>query len=150
MARPKKVEEKAETKIEKKKEGFFATSGRRKTAIARIFLYHEKGEFLVNEKPFNEYFSSEEQKLAWLRPFHVVGVSHPQSDFGATIKVAGSGKNSQFDATVLAISKALSMYNSEYSLLLRKQGFLTRDSREVERKKPYLRKARKAPQYSKR
>lgn len=149
MARPKKVE-KIEVKEEKKKEGFFATSGRRKTAIARVFLYPEKGEFLVNEKPFSEYFASEEQKLAWLKPFHVVGVSHPESYFGATIKVEGSGKNSQFDATVLAVSKALSMYNPEYSLLLRKQGLLTRDSREVERKKPYLRKARKAPQYSKR
>lgn len=157
MPRTKKAVEASET-IEKsevketksKKVDLFSTCGRRKSAVARVFLYSEKGDFTVNGLPINDYFISEKQKTGWLRPFHTVGVSHPGTVYSATIKVAGSGKNSQFDAVVLGLSRALVESNAEFRPLLRKQGLLTRDSREVERKKPFLRKARKAPQYSKR
>jgi small subunit ribosomal protein S9 len=125
-------------------------TGRRKTATARVFLYEKGGDFTVNDKPIEECFLSEKEILAWQKPFHLVGVSHPQSKFTMTAKIAGSGVTSQLGALVHGISQALSAISEENRLILRKNGFLTRDSRMVERKKPYLRKARKAPQYSKR
>ena len=85
-----------------------------------------------------------------MRPFHIVGISHPESKFSGTFKVHGSGKNSQLEAVVHSISRALAKAQAEWSLILRRNGFLTRDSRMVERKKPNLHKARKAQQYSKR
>lgn len=137
----------AETKIKK---DFIAGTGRRKTATARVFLWDEKGEITVNEKDITEYFPSEKEQIRWTRPFHLIGVSHPKAKFSASIKVKGSGKSAQLDAVVHGLSVALSTLNIEYSEILKKQGLLTRDPRMVERKKPYLHKARKAPQYSKR
>jgi small subunit ribosomal protein S9 len=124
--------------------------GRRKTAIASIFLKKEKGKFLINNRPINEYFESEKDQAKWVKPFFVAGISNPELTYSATIKVSGSGKTGQVEAVALAISKALIQDLPELRSSLRKQGLLTRDSRMVERKKPYLRKARKAPQYSKR
>ena len=131
-------------------EKLIATSGRRKTAVARIFLWERKGEITVNGMDIDTYFPAEKDKSKWLKPFHLVGVSHPSSVFEVSLKVEGSGKSSQLGAIVLAVSKALSSLNEENNLILRKHGFLTRDSRMVERKKYFLKKARKAPQYSKR
>ncbi len=125
-------------------------TGRRKTAVARLFLYTEKGDFFVNDKPIDEYFESEQAKATWMRPFHAVGISHPMSQFSGTVKIHGSGKSAQADALMLAFARALDLVNEEYSSAIRKQGLLTRDSRMVERKKPFLKKARKRPQYSKR
>lgn len=125
-------------------------TGRRKTAVARVFLYEDRGEIIVNEMPIEDYFPSEKAQVVWLKPFHLIGVSHPKSKYAATIKVHGSGKNAQLEAVVHGISKALASIDPEFSDLLRKNSMLTRDSRMVERKKPYLKKARKAPQYSKR
>jgi small subunit ribosomal protein S9 len=125
-------------------------TGRRKTAVARIFLYEKKGEFTVNDKPIKDYFPSELEQSSWLRPFHTIGVAHPESKFSATIKIFGSGKNAQMGALIHGLSHALSKMSEEWSMILRKQGFLTRDPRMVERKKPGLHKARKATQYSKR
>ena len=127
-----------------------ATSGRRKTATARLFLNKGKGTFLVNNVDIEEYFSTEKEKLAWMYPFHLIGVSHPLSKFNATIKVAGSGKSAQLGAIVLAFSKALATMSEENQQILRRNGFLTRDSRMVERKKYWFKKARKKPQFSKR
>ncbi len=149
-----KLEEPTEKKDEitprSKKEKVFIATGRRKSSIAKVFLYPKKGDFLVNGVPLDEYFTSEECKTQWLRPFHIVGVSHPASTYSASVKVMGSGKSSQFDAMVLGFSRALVIASPEFRPILRKQGLLTRDSREVERKKYFLRKARKRPQYSKR
>jgi small subunit ribosomal protein S9 len=125
-------------------------TGRRKTAVARVFLKEEKGEFVVNGMDIQKYFDSEVQLTKWVRPFHLIGVSHPKSRFSASIKVQGSGKSAQADAVTLGIARALSKIDEEFSKILRKQGLMTRDSRMVERKKPFLHKARKAPQYSKR
>lgn len=125
-------------------------TGRRKNAIARVFLKEDKGEFIVNGEDIQEYFSSKSIQNKWVRPFHLIGVSHPKSKYSATIKVKGSGKSAQMDAVVHGISRALAKASEEMSKLLRKQGLLTRDPRMVERKKPFLHKARKAPQYSKR
>jgi small subunit ribosomal protein S9 len=140
-------EEKETTKI---KANFISGTGRRKTAVARVFLYDEKGEFIINDMDIQKYFPSEVDQTKWIKPFHLIGVSHPKARFSATIKVAGSGKLAQMDAVVHGISRALASMNDEFRKALSKQGMLTRDPRMVERKKPFLHKARKAPQYSKR
>jgi len=145
--RKKSLGEKAEMKVE---EGFVSGTGRRKTAVARVFLYQNKGDILVNGMPIGEYFPSENAEVTWKKPFHALGFSHPTSKFSATIKVHGSGKSSQLDAVVLGLSRALASINEEYAVRMSQEGLLTRDSRMVERKKYWLRKARKAPQYSKR
>ena len=140
-----KVQERA--KIEP---NFFSGTGRRKTAVARVFMWDDKGEITVNGMDINEYFPSEKEQIAWTRPFHILGISHPKAKFKASIKVAGSGKSAQLGAVAHGISVALSRMNEEYSVMLHKQGLMTRDSRMVERKKSNLHKARKASQYSKR
>jgi len=141
----------AEEKVTKTlKKGFITGTGRRKTAVARVFLWETKGDFIVNNQKLDEYFPAEVDKIKWEKPFHAIGISHPEAKFSASIKTSGSGKSSQLDAIVLGISRALSKIDPEFDKSLRKQGFLTRDSRMVERKKPFLRKARKRPQYSKR
>jgi small subunit ribosomal protein S9 len=156
---PKMKEEiKEEIKAEKEKvkdtkpskKGFFVGTGRRKTAIARVFLWDKKGEFTVNGVSINDYFESDVDKTKWEKPFHAIGVSHPEAKYSATIKTAGSGKPSQMDAIILGIARALSKIDDEFDKVLRKQSFMTRDSRMVERKKPFFHKARKKPQYSKR
>jgi len=136
--------------LEKKSAATHIATGRRKTAVASIFLKTEKGKFIVNNKPIDEYFPTEKDKNRWMKPFFVAGISSPNQSYSATIKVSGSGKTGQIGAVSLAISKVLCLVMPELRPSLRKQGLLTRDSRMVERKKPYLRKARKAPQYSKR
>jgi len=145
-----KIKSEETTQVAKVKQGFISGTGRRKTAVARTFLYSEKGDFTINDMQINDYFPTEKEKLKWMKPFHLIGVSHPNAQFNATIKVVGSGKSAQLGAVVHSISRALSKLNEEYSNILRKQGLLTRDPRMVERKKPFLRKARKSPQYSKR
>lgn len=142
-AKPKKTKQAS-------KKNFITGTGRRKTSVARVFLYETKGEFIINGSKVEEYFSSDVDKIKWEKPFHAIGVSHPEAKFSATIKASGSGKSSQLDAVILGISRALSKVDEEYEKILSKQGFLTRDSRMVERKKPFLHKARKRPQYSKR
>lgn len=132
------------------KENLIIATGRRKTAVARVFLYPEKGDFYVNDKKIDEFFTKEKETLAWKKPFHIIGVSHPTTQFRGTVKVSGSGPSAQLDAVVHGISRALAEINDEYRSALSKSGLLTRDPRMVERKKYYLRKARKRPQYSKR
>jgi small subunit ribosomal protein S9 len=146
---PKKIntEIKETTKV---KPQFISGTGRRKTAVAKVFLYDQKGEFTVNDMDIETYFPSEIDQTKWVKPFHLIGVSHPKARFSCSIKVFGSGKLSQMGAIVHGISRALASMNEEYKKVLAKQGMLTRDSRMVERKKPFLHKARKAPQYSKR
>ena len=140
-----------EVKEERKSKGeLFTGTGRRKTSTARVFLWEKKGDFTVNEMSINDYFESNVDKVKWEKPFHAIGISHPEAKYSATIKVAGSGKPSQMDAIVLGIARALSKMDEEFEKILSKQGFMTRDSRMVERKKPFLHKARKRPQYSKR
>lgn len=124
--------------------------GRRKTAVASVFLKKSKGKILVNGMSIEDYFPTEESKMKWMKPFFAIGVSSPEQSYSATIKVQGSGKVGQLGAVVLGLSRALVKALPETTSVFRKQGLLTRDPRMVERKKPYLRKARKAPQYSKR
>ena len=134
----------------KENQNLIITSGRRKTATASVFMTSEKGSITVNEKPIESYFPSEKENLIWRKPFFLLGIANPEAKYNLSIKVKGSSKSSQLGAVSLAISKALSLLNEEFSVLLKKNGMLTRDPRMVERKKPNLRKARKASQFSKR
>ncbi len=143
-------EETTTKKVTKGKKKFYAGTGRRKESVARVWLYDEKGEFTVNGKPIKEYFTSREETLEWVKPFHAIGISHPQSKFSASIKVHGGGKSGQLGAVRLGLARALVELDSENKAVLRTAGLLTRDPRQVERKKPFFRKARKKPQYSKR
>ncbi len=132
------------------KKGFISGTGRRKTSTARVFIWNEKGDITVNGKDIEAYFPIEKEQIKWLRPFHLIGVSHPKAKFSVSIKVSGSGRSGQLGAIVHGISRALAKMDPEYHTILAKQGLMTRDPRMVERKKPFLHKARKAPQYSKR
>ena len=148
-----KVLEKSEPKVKKpaeKKAKIFYGLGRRKRSVARIWLKEEKGDIVINDKLVTDFFASEKAKTDWQKPFHIVGVAHPTAKFSATVKLFGGGKTSQVEALALGISKALISYNEEFRAKLRNAGLLTRDSRVVESKKYYKRKARKKQQYSKR
>lgn len=129
---------------------FYTGVGRRKTSIARVWLYSDKGEIMVNDKKISDYFVGSEETLEWVKPFHAVGIAHPQSKYSATIKVAGGGKSSQLEAVRLGLARSLIDSDETFKTVLRDNDLLTRDSRKVERKKPFLSKARKKPQYSKR
>jgi len=125
-------------------------SGRRKTAVASVFLKNEKGSIKVNQLDVEKYFPSEKELATFKKPFYLLGIASPESRFDISIKVTGSSKPSQLGAVVLAVSKALSDLNPENNEILKKNDMLTRDPRMVERKKPNLRKARKGAQFSKR
>jgi small subunit ribosomal protein S9 len=143
--------EKTVTTTKKSKNGaFYSGTGRRKSAVARVWLKNEKGEIYVNNKLIKDYFSSPYETLEWVKPFHTIGVSHPQSKFSATIKVHGGGMKAQVEAVRHGIARALILLDKEFKAILRSADLVTRDPREVERKKPFLTKARKRPQYSKR
>lgn len=142
--------QKATTSSSKSKKNLITGTGKRKTAVARVFLYETKGEFTVNGVDINQYFPTEQAQAKWMKPFHAIGVAHPTSKYSATIKVQGSGPAAQLSAVVHGFSRALSTMSDEFSEVLRKNDLLTRDPRMVERKKYWLKKARKAPQYSKR
>ena len=126
-------------------------TGRRKTAVARVFLYKKPGKVLINDKSPEDYFVDMPfDKQIWKRPFNLLGISDPTKEYDISIKVHGSGKSAQLGAVVHGISWALANLDEDYAETLRSHDMLTRDSRMVERKKYWLRKARKTPQYSKR
>ena len=133
-----------------KKKEFFTGTGRRKSSVARVWLYDAKGEIMINDKPIKEYFPSREDVLEWVKPFHAIGVSHPQAKFSASIKVSGGGKKGQLEAVILGLSRAILNMDEKNRGVLRAEQLLTRDSRVNERKKPFFKKSRKKPQYSKR
>lgn len=125
--------------IESKIKYYYGT-GRRKSAVARVRIMSGKGKYVINDK---ESTISEDA----IAPLKLVGKF---ADTDVSIKVTGGGKMSQVEAIRHGISRALILQNPEFRPTLKKAGFLTRDQREVERKKPGLKKARRAPQWSKR
>jgi len=135
----------AEQKQTKKK--YFAALGRRKEATATVRLFEGKGDITVNTQAIGEYFYSESDKIAYSEPFRVTDTD---GKFYATIKTSGGGKSGQLGAVILGISRALVVFDEKFRKPLRGAGLLLRDPREKERKKYFLRKARKRPQYSKR
>lgn len=125
----------------------FSATGKRKTAVARVWLEPGEGRFVINEKALQEYFGRETSQLIPLQPFELTGLKN-QFDVKATI--SGGGVSSQAEALRHGISRALLQYNPDLKDVLKKAGFLTRDSRVKERKKYGRRGARRRPQYSKR
>lgn len=123
------------------------TLGRRKTAVARIYLSEGKGNITVNKREFKEYFPSLTLQYIVLQPLTLIGVSE---NYDIKVNLEGGGPKGQAEALRLAISRALVEINAESRKELKAAGFLTRDPREVERKKPGQPKARKRFQFSKR
>ncbi len=122
-------------------------TGRRKSSTARVFMKSGSGNIVVNNKPLDEYFGRKTAHMIIRQPLER---SDMVSNFDFNITVKGGGGSGQAGAIRLGISRALLSYDEALRPTLRGAGFLTRDAREVERKKVGLRKARKATQYSKR
>jgi small subunit ribosomal protein S9 len=123
------------------------TIGRRKTSVARIYLTPGKGDITVNKRDYKEYFPSEILQTIINQPFATVQVL---GSYDVKVNVAGGGTTGQAEAVRMAIARALCEVSAEYRPPLKKEGFLTRDPRMVERKKYGRRKARKRFQFSKR
>jgi small subunit ribosomal protein S9 len=126
---------------------YFQGTGRRKTAIARVRLVAGEGNVIVNGKPVAEYFSADPAAQIAILPFQVTNTARR---FNAMIKVEGGGHSGQIGAIAHGIARALLQVDPEHRAALRKAGLLTRDPRAKERKKPGLKRARKAPQFTKR
>jgi len=122
-------------------------TGRRKTSAARVFLKSGSGTITVNDRTLDSYFGREVARMIVRQPFEVVDMLEK---FDANISVAGGGSFGQAGAIRHGIARALVQYDETLRPSLRKAGFLTRDARQVERKKIGLHKARKRPQFSKR
>jgi len=122
-------------------------TGRRKQATARVYIKRGKGAILVNSRPLDEYFGRETARMLVRQPFVLLDM---QDKFDVNVNVAGGGPNGQAGAIRHGITRALIEYDSSLRPALRAAGYVTRDAREVERKKVGLHGARKRPQYSKR
>jgi small subunit ribosomal protein S9 len=122
-------------------------TGRRKSSVARVFARPGKGAIKINNATLDEYFGRETDRMIIRQPLELVDAS---AKFDFLITVKGGGTSGQAGAIRLGITRALMEFDGELRPELRKAGYVTRDSREVERKKVGLHKARKRPQYSKR
>ena len=122
-------------------------TGRRKTSTARVFLRQGAGSIVVNDRPLDQYFGRQVARMIVRQPLEVAGLS---DKFDIKVTVKGGGSFGQAGAIRHGITRALIEYDETLKANLRQQGYVTRDAREVERKKVGLRKARKRPQYSKR
>jgi small subunit ribosomal protein S9 len=127
---------------------YYEAVGRRKESTARVRLASGTGTFTVNEKEAAVYFPRVGDLQDVLRAFNAVGQDANKYDI--TVKVSGGGATGQTEAVRLGLSRALVLLNGDWVSALRKHGLLTRDARVKERKKPGLKKARKAPTYTKR
>jgi small subunit ribosomal protein S9 len=121
--------------------------GRRKASVARVYLTKGKGAIQVNGKEVNDYFPQKHVQLEITRPFRILEI---ENEYDLNINVAGGGFKGQAEATRLAISRALVKLNEDFRKPLKSEKLLTRDAREVERKKYGKPKARKSFQFSKR
>ena len=122
-------------------------TGRRKTATARVRLTRGKGAITINNRTLDEYFGRETARMLVRQPFVTLDM---QDKFDVSVNVAGGGPSGQAGAIRHGITRALMDYDEALRPALRKAGYVTRDAREVERKKVGLHKARKRPQFSKR
>ena len=129
---------------------YFYAVGKRKTAVAQVRIYPNKKEeivVLVNEKELKNYLPLKRLQDVVVSPFVACG---QEGKFNVSVKVNGGGVNAQADAMRLGVSRALIIFNPDLRKSLKVMGFLTRDARKVERKKPGKRKARRSPQWAKR
>jgi small subunit ribosomal protein S9 len=120
-------------------------NGRRKTAVARVRLFTKKGPLVVNDRPIEEYFRVGSHMLHATEALRLV-----EGDYSATIRVSGGGISGQAGAVRQGLARALTVFNPDFRQILKPAGLMTRDPRAKERKKPGLKRARKAPQYTKR
>jgi small subunit ribosomal protein S9 len=125
----------------------FSAVGRRKTAVARVYLRPGSGRVIVNKRPLEQFFPLPWRRIAVIQPFKV---TETEGQFDLVINARGGGATGQAEAIRMGVSRALVAYNEELRKPLRDAGFLTRDSRMVERKKYGQPKARKRFQFSKR
>lgn len=125
----------------------FYGTGRRKNAIAKVFLRPGEGKFIVNQKNIDEYFGRKSLEIIARQPLEATGTL---SRFDVIAKVLGGGVSGQAGAVRMGIARALIESDPNLRTVLKKSGFLTRDPRMKERRKYGLKKARRAPQYSKR
>ena len=127
---------------------YYEGIGRRKTSTARVRLHTGgTGMITVNDKPVEEYFGRQTDAQNVAVPLRLAGV---EKQFDVTVKVSGGGDTGQADAVAMGVARALLLTEPDLKAALRKAGYLTRDARAKERKKPGLKRARKAPQYTKR
>lgn len=130
-----------------KKKGYSHGTGRRKEAVAQVKLVPGSGAIIINGIPYDQRFTRTEHRQTIMKP---LVVTETGGRYDAMVKVAGGGVAGQCGAIAHGIARALLQENEKFRLLLRQDGLLTRDSRAKERKKPGLKRARKAPQYTKR
>ena len=128
-------------------EQYYEGIGRRKASTARVRIMSGSGDFVVNERPLQEYFPRRGDIESILGPLETVG---RRNSLDVSVLVQGGGVTGQTDAVKLGIARALLKLDPDLKPALRQSGFLTRDPREKERKKPGLKRARKAPTYTKR
>ena len=127
-------------------EQYYGT-GRRKSSTARVFMTKGKGQIMINDRPIDEFFGRETARMIVRQPLEKVEMTE---NFDIKATVSGGGISGQAGAIRLGVTRALMEYDEELRKPLRAAGYVTRDAREVERKKVGLHKARKATQYSKR
>ncbi|MBL8397202.1 MAG: 30S ribosomal protein S9 [Candidatus Accumulibacter sp.] len=128
-------------------DNYYYGTGRRKSAVARVFLRRGNGKFIVNGKSVDEFFSRVTGRMIVRQPLNLIEQS---SDFDILVNVGGGGESGQAGAVRHGISRALIAYDAALKPTLSKAGFVTRDAREVERKKVGFHKARRRKQFSKR
>ena len=126
---------------------YYYGTGRRKTSVARVFMKQGSGKIVVNEKPIDEFFARETGRMVVRQPLALT--SH-QTTFDVMVNVTGGGESGQAGAVRHGITRALIDYDAQLKPVLSKAGLVTRDAREVERKKVGLHKARRRKQFSKR
>ena len=129
------------------KQAYFYGTGRRKTAVARVKLMPGNGTIIINGIPYEDLVTRPELRRRILQP---LAATESVSKYNIVAKVEGGGISAQSGALSQGIARALVDVDEKLKAVLRKNGYLTRDSREKERKKPGLKRARKAPQYTKR
>ena len=128
-------------------ENYFYATGKRKSAIARIWMKEGEGAFIINNRSLEEYFPRETLRMIIKQPFYL---TNTYGKYDVKVNVKGGGSSGQAGAIRHGISRALLKVNEEFRAILKKDGFLTRDARIKERKKYGRKKARKRFQYSKR
>ncbi len=126
---------------------YYYGTGKRKTAIARVRLYSGEGPVVVNGRPMEEYFPRLAHQLAVMNPLRLTAT---EGSFHSMVSVAGGGMTAQAQAIRHGLARALVILSPDFRVPLKQAGFLTRDARVKERKKYGLKRARKAPQWTKR
>jgi len=130
-----------------KKSDVWRTIGRRKSSVARVIISNGKGQYTINKRNIDNYFGRDVLKMVTKQPFELLGI---EGKYNVDVNVKGGGLSGQAGAIRLGISRGIEKVNPDYRAILKENGYLTRDSREVERQKPGQPGARKKFQFSKR